>query len=254
MTGALGGRTVLVTGGGSGLGREIATACAEAGANVVVAAPGANGEATADTIAKTGGQAVWARCDVTNPNDVAAAVRAGIERWGGLDAVVHNATSRLSSKVDAIEDVDAATWEDHAAVSLRGAYHCALAALPFLPQPGGRFILMTSPAGMEGSVTLPLYGVVKAGLRGLAKSLAKEWGRRGIAVNCVSPLAQTDALGRAYDENPALEERLKALVPLGWIGDPHDDVAPAVVFLLSEASRYITGQTLVVDGGRFMGL
>jgi 3-oxoacyl-[acyl-carrier protein] reductase len=177
-----------------------------------------------------------------------------VARWGRLDAVVHNATSRLSSKVAEIETVDDAVWDDHAAVSLRGAYYCARAALPVLSQPGGRFILMTSPAGMEGSLALPLYGVVKAGLRGFAKSLAKEWGRRGITVNCVSPLAETDALRRAYEENPALEERLKRIVPLGRIGDPHDDVAPAVIFLLSDCARYITGQTLVVDGGRFMGL
>jgi 3-oxoacyl-[acyl-carrier protein] reductase len=113
---------------------------------------------------------------------------------------------------------------------------------------------MTSPAALEGSVALPAYGAVKGALRGLAKSLAVEWGPLGITVNCLSPLAQTPALDNAYRQNPALEPRLRQVVPLGRVGDPERDIAPVVVFLLGAGARYITGQTIVVDGGRFTGL
>lgn len=129
-------------------------------------------------------------------------------RGGGLDAMVHNATSRRSSDPARLEVVDDELWDDHASVSLRGAYHCARAALPSL----------------------------------------------GVRVNGVSPLAETPAMTSAYEQDPELEARITGRVPLGRLGDPEAGIGPAVVFLASGDARYITGQTLVVDGGRFMTL
>jgi 3-oxoacyl-[acyl-carrier protein] reductase len=256
MTGpeALRGQVVLVTGGGAGLGRALCLACGHAGATVVVAAPGENGEQTAGAVRAAGGSATWVRTDVTSAAEVDAAITDTVQRHGGLSAVVHNATSRHSSETVPLADLSLAEWDDHVAVSLRGAYHLARCALPHLADRAGRFVLMTSPAGMEGSTALPAYGGVKGALRGLTKSLAIEWGPAGVTVNCVSPLAMTPALEVAYRRNPVLESRLIKAVPLGRIGDPQTDVAPAVVFLLSDAARYITGHTLVVDGGRFTTL
>jgi 3-oxoacyl-[acyl-carrier protein] reductase len=113
---------------------------------------------------------------------------------------------------------------------------------------------MTSPAGIEGSRTLPLYGVVKGGLRGFAKSLAREWAPFGVTVNLVSPLAQTPAMVNAIREDPALAERLAARVPMGRLGDAETDIGSVVVFLAGAGAGYVTGQTLPVDGGRFMTL
>lgn len=251
MTPSLAGRGVVVTGAGRGVGRGVALACAAAGADVVVAAPGDNGADTVATIHARGGSAVWVRCDVTRLADVATAVEAAMGR-AGLHAMVHNATSRRSSEPARLEDVDAAVWEDHVAVSLRGAYHAARAALPALRRDGGRLIVMTSPAGMEGSTLLPVYGIVKAALRGFAKSLAREWAPLGVTVAVVSPLAETPAMVAAADADPGLRARLAARVPLGRLGDPEQDIGPAVAFLASEDAHYVTGQTLAVDGGRFL--
>ena len=244
------GRTILVTGAGGGVGRGIALAGAKAGAHVIVAAHNVNGQETVDAITAAGGTAEFARCDVTDAADVAAA----FARADVIHGVVHNATSRLSSVPARLLDVTDDEWREHASVSLLGAYLCATSALPRLPDSGGRFVVMTSPAGMEGSPMNPLYGVVKGGLRGFAKSLAREWAPMGHTVTAVSPLAQTEALTTAFANDPTLEERLTAKVPLGWFGDPERDIAPPVLFLLSDAARYVTGQTLVVDGGRFMNL
>ena len=99
---------------------------------------------------------------------------------------------------------------------------------------------------------LPAYGIVKAGLRGFAKSLAREWAAVGVTVNVVSPLAETPAMTAAAEQDPGLRPRLARRIPLGRLGDPEHDIGPAVVFLAGDGAGYVTGQTLVVDGGRFM--
>jgi NAD(P)-dependent dehydrogenase (short-subunit alcohol dehydrogenase family) len=247
-------KVVLVTGGGAGIGRAVCLACAGAGAAVVVAGPGDNAAHTAELVADRGGRAVFARTDITVASDVEGAVHRAVVDFGGLDAVVHSATSRRSSEVVPIEAIDDEAWADHVGVTLRGAYHCARFALEHLARRRGRFVVMTSPAAMEGSSALPAYAAVKGALRGLARSLAVEWGPLGVGVVCLSPLAQTPALERAYLANPELAARLARVVPLGRIGDPDTDIAPVVVFLLSDDARYVTGQTVVVDGGRFTTL
>jgi 3-oxoacyl-[acyl-carrier protein] reductase len=250
---SLAGKVVLVTGGGAGLGRSICVDVARNGATVIIASLGSNGAETAAQVGEVGiGRHV--ATDVTKLADVQRAVDVALSEFGRLDAIVHNATSRHSSGVESIDDLTDGIWDDHVAVSLRGAYHCAVAGFAALRDAGGRYVVMTSPAGIEGSAGRPAYSAVKGAVRGMVKSLALEWGPHGITVVGISPLAMTPAMTSAYVADPALKERLATLVPLGRVGDAATDVAPVVRFLLEDGSRYITGQTLVVDGGRFTTL
>lgn len=251
MSGVLDGRVVLVTGGGGGVGRGISQACAAAGAQVVVAARGESGDETVAAITGRGGAAVAVRCDVTVLADVHAAVAHARAAFGGLDAMVHNATSRSSSQPHALEDADLDLWEEHAAVSVRGSFHCARAAHAALAERRGSLVLLTSPAGIEGSGPLAFYGMVKAAQRGMIKALAQEWGPTGVRVNGIAPLAVTEALDRAFEADPTLQANLEALVPMGYLGEPEADVGYVAAFLVSDWARYVTGQTLVVSGGRF---
>jgi 3-oxoacyl-[acyl-carrier protein] reductase len=252
--GPLDGRVVLVSGGGDGLGRGICLAAASQGATIVVAAPRDNAATTVAVIADRGGTAYWQQCDVTDDAQVAECVATTVDRYGALHAVVHNATSRHSSTPVVVPDVTEVEWDDHIRVSLRAAYLLARHSFRHLADSHGRLVLMTSPAGMEGSVSLPAYSAVKGALRGFAKSLALEWGPHQVAVACISPLSTSPALTRAYEKNPALEARLTAHIPVGRVGDPEHDIGPVVAFLLGSGADYVTGQTIGVDGGRFTTL
>lgn len=247
-------RVVLVTGGGRGLGRAICLACADAGAAVVLLAPGENGAATAAAITHRGGRALWVRGNVGDGGDVAHAVAEGVAAFGSLDGVVHNAVGHGAASAPEVDEVPEDGWRLDVAVSLRGAYNLAIAALPHLKPDRGRFLVMTSPAAMEGSVRMPAYAAVKGAMRGFAKSLAVEWGPLGIAVTVVSPLALSEGLSETFAKDPALKARFDTLVPLGRPGDPLTDVAPVIAFLMGDGARYVSGQTIIVDGGRFTTL
>jgi NAD(P)-dependent dehydrogenase (short-subunit alcohol dehydrogenase family) len=253
--GPLAGQTVLVTGSGGGVGRGLALALAGAGAAVVVAArrPHA-GVSVAAEIEGRGGSALPVGCDVTDADQIRAAVDEAIASFGRLDHVVHNASSGRSSVVTDLLEVDRAAWHDHAGVALTALHRVARAAHPHLVKARGSLLVLTSPAGVEGSATLPLYATVKAGQRGAVKALAREWGPAGVRVNGLAPLAMTPALENAYRENPELEARLAAMTPLGRIGDAEQDIGPVAVFLCGPGARYMTGQTIVVSGGRFTAL
>nr|WP_301538492.1 SDR family oxidoreductase [Mycolicibacterium rhodesiae] len=243
-----------MTGSGAGVGRGIAMALASDGAHVIVATRSENGLAVANEITARGDAATWARCDVTDRDTVIGAVDLAVATTGRLDAVVHNATSNASSQPHDLAGVDRSLWNDHFSVSLRGAHHCAVSAFDALQKQGGTFIVMTSPAGIEGSATLPLYATMKGALRGFAKSLAREWARYGITVNVVSPLAYSPAMTAAIAAEPAMEERLSRRIPLGRIGDPERDIGAAVAWLVGPAARFVTGQTLGIDGGHYTNL
>ncbi len=249
------GRTAIVTGAGQGVGLGIARRLAAEGANVVIAARRAQtGEPAAEAIRGSGGAATCIVIDVTDRAQVQACVDRTVAEFGGLQIMIHNAVAGAAS-VHRLEDVEAGTWDTLSRTAVWGSYYCAQIAGPHLhaARARGRLILITSPSGVEGSHTLPLYSPVKAAQRALAKSLAREWGHHGTTVNCIGPVAETPALTRAFESNPELSARLSARTPLGRLGDPETDIGAAAAFLASDDAAYITGQTLIVDGGHFMG-
>ena len=249
------GRTAIVTGAGQGVGRGIAHALALAGANVVVAARRAEtGEPVAAEIGERGGEAVCIETDVTRRDAMERCVASTVERYGSLEIMVHNAFR--GGTPHRLESVDLDVWEHNSRTAVWGTFYSAALAFPHLRDAGarGRLILLSSPAGVEGSVNLPVYSAVKAAQRSMAKSLSREWGPHGITVNCIAPVAETPALATAFAENPVLKERVEERASLRRIGDAERDIGGVAVFLASDEGGYVTGQTVVCDGGSFMGL
>ncbi|MCD9622955.1 SDR family NAD(P)-dependent oxidoreductase [Rhabdothermincola salaria] len=240
---------VLVTGASGGVGRGIALACGQAGWTVWIAARRADAAAAvADEVDRAGGHGRSIVCDVADPGSVRAAVAAVVERDGRLDGVVHNATSGLSPVPSVLATLSAADLHSHVSVSLRGTYLLAVAARPHLAASRGAYVVLTSEAGFEGKAKLPAYAAVKAAQRGLARTLAREWGADGIRVNCLAPLAATPAMEAAFANEPAMAERVLGRNPLGRLGDATDDIGPVARFLLGPESRFVTGNTLMADG------
>lgn len=256
MSPALSGRVAIVTGAGQGIGRGIALALAGAGANVVIAARRAEtGEPVAAEIRARDSRAVCVETDVADRASVERAVESAVDTFGRLDIVVHNAFTSKGSTPHRVEHADESLWNEYSGTGVWASFHCARAAYSHLAGTGrGRLILLTSPAGVEGSASLPLYAAVKGAQRAFAKSLAREWGPDGITVNCIAPVAVTPALERAFLANPDLRPRLEARTALGRLGDAEHDIGAAAVFLASDAASFVTGQTIVCDGGSFIAL
>jgi 3-oxoacyl-[acyl-carrier protein] reductase len=256
MTAALlGGKTAIVTGAGQGVGEGIARALAAAGADVVIAARRVEtGEAAAEAIRARGHSAICLACDVAERADVDRVVARTVARFGRLDVMVHNALSPVGPLAE-VQDAADETWDALLRTGVRASFSCAQAAFAHLrARPNSSYLLITSPAGIEGSGDRAIYGAVKAAQRGFAKSLAREWGPHGIRVNLIGPVAMTPALEKAYTANPQLEARLIGRTPLRRVGDPEADIGSVAVFLASELARFVTGQTIISDGGGFLGL
>lgn len=256
MTGRLADRVAIVTGAGQGVGEGIARRLASEGAHVVIAAWRAEtGRTVAEAIVAAGGSAVCIETDVTDRSSVTACVAATVERFGGLHVMVHNAfTGGIRHRLeDATFDKH---WDAMSRTAVWGSFYCAQIAYPHLVAAGsrGRLILITSPSGVEGSANIPLYSPAKAAQRAMAKSLAREWGRHGITVNCVAPVAASPALVAAFERDPSLRRAIEARTPLGRVGDITDDIGSVALFLAGDDAAYVTGQTVVCDGGSFLGL
>ena len=254
--GPLTGRTAIVTGAGQGVGEGIAHRLAVDGANVVVAARRAStGEPVAQAIRARGGQAVCIETDVADRAAVEGCVAATLERFGTLEIVVHNAfAGAIPHRLEDVEiDRD---WERMSHTGVWAVLYLARAVWPHLAAAGarGRLVVVTSPSALEGSANIPLYSTVKAAERAIVKSLAREWGPLGVTANCIAPVAETPALLSAFAQNPVLRAAVEARTPLGRLGDPERDIGAVAAFLAGDDSSYVTGQTIVCDGGSFLGL
>lgn len=247
---SLGGKVVVVTGGGRGIGRAISLRLAGLGARVMVnyvSRPEAAME-TVSMIQAAGGQAEAVGFSVADSAAVQAGVKKILADCGRIDILVNNAGITRDGLLAMLKEED---WDSVLAINLKGAFNCIKAVTrPMMKQRWGRIITVTSVVGFSGNAGQANYAAAKAGLVGLTKSVARELASRGVTANCVAPgYIDTDM---TKDLPEAVKQKILAEIPLGCLGSS-DDVAGAVCYLASDAARYITGQCLHVNGGLFMG-
>ncbi|MHB1877107.1 MAG: SDR family NAD(P)-dependent oxidoreductase [Streptosporangiaceae bacterium] len=243
------GKTAFVTGASRGIGRAMAAALADAGADVAVVARTAAGLAdVADDVTAAGRRAVVIPADVTDEASVAAAVGTAIDELGHVDIVINNAGG--SNFMVGFRDLRISGWEKLIRLNLTSAvYVCHAFADHLLGRGSGSVINVASVAGVASAPLLSPYGAAKAGLISLTKSLAVEWAGSGVRVNALCPGWTATELNRNLWEDPLAGPATVATVPMRRWARAEEMAGPAV-FLASDAASYLTGQTLVVDGGQ----
>ncbi|MFP8957756.1 SDR family NAD(P)-dependent oxidoreductase [Natrialbaceae archaeon A-CW3] len=258
MTALLAEKTAVVTGAASGIGREIAHTFATHGADVVVAdiqeEPREGGTPTHELIEDDPdleGTATFVECDVTNRDDVEAAIDAATE-FGGLDILVNNAG--IVGPTAPIQDIDREEYDRLLSINLDGTFTCCQVAVEAMLErgEGGSIVNMSSVAGIAGYPNLTPYSMAKGGIRMLTYGLAVEVGRHGIRANSIHPgVIETEMTTSDFPIVGTEEgEATLETIPLGRFGKP-EDVANVTMFLASDLSGYVTAESIVVDGGAF---
>lgn len=245
----LDGKIALVTGASRGIGREIALEMAREGANVAINYAGSEAKAleVAEEIKALGREAITIQADVSSSESVESMVKQTIEAFGRLDILVNNAGITKDNLMMRMKEAD---WDDVININLKGVFLCTKAVTrQMMKQRSGRIINISSIVGVSGNAGQANYVAAKSGVIGLTKTTAKELASRGITVNAIAPgFITTDMTDKLNDETKS--EMLKQ-IPLARLGEPID-IAKTALFLASEDSRYMTGQTLHVDGGMVM--
>ena len=248
----LSGQVAIITGSSKGIGRAIAERMAEHGARVVISSRKADAcAAVADGIRGRGGEAIAFACNISRKGELQALVDRTMLEWGRVDTLVCNAAvnPHFGPSIGIPDDA----WDRIMGTNIRSNHWLANMVLPGMAERGGgSVIIISSIAGLRGSTTLGAYGISKAADMQLVRNLAVEWGPRGIRANCIAPgLVRTD-FARALWEDPVLLAKRTRDTPLRRIGEP-DEIAGAAVFLAAASGRFMTGQTITIDGGVLAG-
>jgi NAD(P)-dependent dehydrogenase (short-subunit alcohol dehydrogenase family) len=247
----LAGKTALITGGGTGIGRACAALFAREGAKVAVAGRRAEPlAAVAAELSGAGDQAFAVVCDVTQSAEVERAVQSVVARFGRLDVVVNNAGAVLAATAEETSEAD---WDRLLGVNLKGTFLVSRAVLPELRKAGGGVIInIGSVLGLVGMKQRAAYAAAKGGVTLLTKAMALDHAHEGIRINCICPsLVETELIRELFSVVPDPEAHRRqriAQIPLGRLGRP-EDVAQLALFLASEESSWLTGAALPLDGG-----
>ncbi len=243
------GRVALVTGAASGIGRASAIAFAQTGARVVVAdIESDGGEETVDLIVRAGGEASFVNVDISCSDQVESLLQQVVSIYGRID-YAHNNAGMMSSGIP-IDEYDEDLWDAVVNVNLKGTWLCMKHEIKWMrQQESGSIVNTASIAGMRGAPRASLYSATKHGVLGLTRSAAQELAPFGIRVNAICPSwVHTPPIETMFALIPGLQEHLTTLTPSGRLATSQD-IANAVVWLCSEASAYVTGHSLVIDGG-----
>lgn len=246
------GKVAVVTGGSKGIGRAICERMAEHGARVVVSSRKVEScEEVAAGIRSRGGEAVAVGCHIGRKPDLQALVDGTLARWGRIDILVCNAA--VNPYYGPSMQMPDEAWDRVMNSNVRSNFWLCNMVLPgMIERRDGAIIIVSSLGGFQGSDTLGAYCISKAADMQLVRNLAVEFSPQGIRANCIAPgLIRTD-FARALWENPDLLRKTVEHTPLKRIGEP-DEIAGAAVFLASDAGRFMTGQTMIIDGGRLAG-
>lgn len=247
----LDGKTAIVTGGGRGLGEYMAKALAEAGANIVLCSRKLEAlEEVRHEIEKAGGRALAVQCDVSEPDDIQQVVEEAVASFGGIDILVNNSGATWGAPA---EEMPLEKFDSVMAVNVRGVFLMsqAVGRVMIEQERGGRIINISSvaafTAGRPGGLQTVGYTTSKGAVVSMTRDLAGSWSNHGITVNAIAPGWFPTKMSRGVLERAG--DRLRAGIPLGRFGGP-EDIQGVALFLASDASAYITGQTILVDGGQ----
>jgi NAD(P)-dependent dehydrogenase (short-subunit alcohol dehydrogenase family) len=244
-------RVAIVTGGASGLGRTFCFALAEHGAKVVIAdIKEKEAQQTAGEIKAKGGQAIAIKTDVTSEEATLGMAQETLKQFGRIDILVNNAAMIYGITRKPFTEIPPAEWDKLMEVNLKGAFLCSRAVFPQMKKQGkGKIINLASETAFTGSRHMVHYVTSKGGIISFTKALAVEVGQYGIRVNAIGPGFTNSAASRSIIDD--ISKYDTSLTPLGRLEVP-EDLVGALIFLASDESDFITGQTLVVDGGRYM--
>ncbi len=243
------GKVTLVTGGAAGIGRASALRIAKEGSKVVVSdLDEKGGTETVKMIGDQGGLAVFVPADVSDSEQVEGLIKAAVDEYGGINCAFNNAgiEGKMANTAECPED----NWDKTIAVNLKGTYLCMKYEIKhMLENGGGSIVNMSSVAGLVGFSELPAYSASKHGVLGLTKTAALEFAEKGIRVNAVCPgVIQTEMIYRITGGKEENKDVVRGYAPMGRMGKP-DEIASAVIWLLSDGSSFATGESLAVDGG-----
>lgn len=247
----LAGKVAVITGAGQGVGLGVAQAYADGGASLVISGRDANKlQGAAAELTARGAKVLTVPGDVRKRSTANATIEAAIREFGKIDILVNNAQSSVPGTP--LEQIDDPTIAMTIESGLLGTLYHMQAAFPHMKDRGGSIINFGSREGIYGGVGFGIYAATKEAIRGLSRTAAREWGKHKIRVNVVCPAALSPAAVKFLAEYPKEAEMYKSQVALGYFGDSFEDIAPVVLFLGSDDSRYVSGQTINVDGGQQM--